>query len=72
MGSIQGTMRPLLSITQFGGPLFIAILRDIRGTYDLAFILATAFGLVGAALVLLARPPVRPTASPTASPKASS
>ena len=68
VGSIQGTMRPLLSITQFGGPLFIAILRDIRGTYDLAFILATAFGLIGAALVLLASPPVRPTAAPSASP----
>ena len=61
VGSIQGTMRPLLSITQFGGPLFIAVLRDITGAYDLPFILATCLGLVGAALVLLASPPVRRT-----------
>ena len=72
VGSIQGTMRPLLSITQFGGPLFIAILRDIRGTYDLAFILATVMGLIGAALVLLASPPVRPKTTPSASPTTSS
>ena len=71
VGSIQGTMRPLLSITQFGGPLFIAVLVDIRGTYDLAFILATCMGLVGAALVLLASPPVRPGAASGVTPAAS-
>ncbi len=72
VGSIQGTMRPLLSITQFGGPLFIAVLVDIRGTYDLAFTLATVMGLIGAALVLLASPPVRPTAVPAKAPVPSS
>lgn len=58
-GSIQGSLRPLISISGFGGPLFIAVLTDIRGSYDLAFAIATAMGLVSVILVLMAKPPTR-------------
>ena len=60
MGSIFGTLRPLMSLSQLVGPLFIAVLFDLTGTFDLALGIVSALGFLGAATALLARPPVLP------------
>ena len=62
-GSIQGAMRPLLAFPQLAGPLLVAVLFDATGTFDLAFLIAAALGFMGAAVVLLATPPVRRAAA---------
>lgn len=58
MGSIFGTLRPLMSLSQLVGPLFIAVLFDWTGTFDLALGIVSALGFLGAAIALLAQPPV--------------
>ena len=60
MGSIFGTLRPLMSLSQLVGPLFIAVLFDWTGTFDLALGIVSALGFLGAAIALLAQPPVPP------------
>ena len=63
MGSIQGTMRPLLSIPSVVGPVALAAVHDYFGNFDLAFLLAAALGFVAVGVVLLATPPIpRPPA----------
>jgi OFA family oxalate/formate antiporter-like MFS transporter len=57
-GSIQGAMRPLMSIPQLVGPILVAVIFDATGSFDIAFLFAAALGFVGTALVLLAAPPV--------------
>ena len=59
MGSIFGTLRPLMSLSQLVGPLFIAVLFDLTGTFDLALGIVSSLGFLGAAIALLAQPPVR-------------
>lgn len=58
MGSIFGTLRPLMSLSQLVGPLFIAILFDWTGTFDLALAIVSTLGFIGAAIALLAEPPI--------------
>ena len=57
IGTIQGTMRPLLGISQLAGPLLVAIVFDATGTFDVAFAACVVVGLVAAAIALLATPP---------------
>ncbi|MEE8443614.1 MAG: MFS transporter, partial [Dehalococcoidia bacterium] len=64
MGSIQGTLRPLLTIPQLVGPLFLGWLVDVTGTYSYAFVFAGIMGIGAAAIVLRAIPPGKPAAKP--------
>ena len=57
IGTIQGTMRPLLGVSQLAGPLLVAIVFDATGTFDVAFLACVVVGLVAAAIALLATPP---------------
>ena len=57
IGTIQGTMRPLLGISQLAGPLLVAMVFDATGTFDVAFLACVVVGLVAAAIALLATPP---------------
>ena len=59
-GTIQGTMRPLLTVSPLIGPLLVAMLYDSTGSFDLAFILATICGLLSTLVVLFAKPPRNP------------
>ncbi|MBI4197828.1 MAG: MFS transporter [Chloroflexi bacterium] len=59
MGSIQGTMRPLLSLPGLGGPLLLAWLVDTTGSYHPAFIIAGGLGLGAAGVALFATAPKR-------------
>ena len=62
-GSIQGTMRPLLTISPLTGPLLVALLYDATESFNLAFIIATGLGLLSTVVVLFAKPPVSPALS---------
>lgn len=57
IGTIQGTMRPLLGFSQLAGPLVVAMVFDATGTFDVAFLATVAVGMVAAAIALLATPP---------------
>ncbi|MBI4338996.1 MAG: MFS transporter [Chloroflexi bacterium] len=56
-GTIQGSMRPFLSIPSLVGPLFLAWLVDITGSYSPAFLIAGGLGLGAAVVALFATPP---------------
>ena len=56
-GSIQGAVRPFVTLSQLISPLFIAFLFDMTGTFQVAFLIASAFGLLGTIVVLFASPP---------------
>lgn len=60
-GTIQGTMRPFLSISSLLGPIAIAVMFDITGTFNLAFLLNGALGFIGSFAAILAVQPVHPT-----------
>ena len=60
-GTIQGTMKPFLSISSLLGPIIIAIMFDMTGTFDLAFLLNGALGFIGSFAALLAVQPVHPS-----------
>jgi OFA family oxalate/formate antiporter-like MFS transporter len=59
MGTIQGTMRPLLSLPGLGGPLLLAWLVDTTGSYHPAFLIAGGLGLGAAVVALFATAPKR-------------
>ncbi|MQF83157.1 MFS transporter [SAR202 cluster bacterium AD-802-E10_MRT_200m] len=58
-GTIQGVLRPFLAGPGLAIPLITALLFDTTGTFDIAFILAAAPGVLAIFLVLLATPPKR-------------
>ena len=64
MGTIQGTMRPLLTLPQLVGPLFLGWLADTTGTFSYSFAVAGVVGLGASAIVLLATPPQPPLVEP--------
>ena len=67
-GTIQGSVRPFLTISTLAGPLFIAFLYDSTGSFDIAFLVTGAVGLVSTILALMAKPPKRkdiPSPAPT-------
>ncbi len=63
LGAIRGTMRPALTLASAAGPLVIAGLYDIRGSYTLAFTVVMSTWLVAGLLFFLAKPPKPPTSS---------
>jgi len=62
-GSIQGTLRPLLTASRLIAPISMAVLFDITGSYDVAF--GLAFGVAAASIGFFwaAKPPVLPSNS---------
>ena len=60
-GTIQGAMKPFLSISSLLGPIVIAIMFDMTGTFDLAFLLNGALGFIGSLAAILAVQPVHPS-----------
>ena len=65
LGAIRGTMRPALTLASAAGPLVIAGLYDVRGSYTLAFTVVMFTWFLAGALFLLARPPKRQESAPT-------
>ena len=59
LGSIQGTLRVLMSLPQLVGPLFVAWVFDATGTYTKVFAVISGLGVFAGLLVLLAKPPVQ-------------
>lgn len=59
LGAIRGIMRPALTTASAAGPLVIAGLYDLRGSYDTAFVFVMAMWLVAGLMFLLAPPPRR-------------
>ena len=58
-GTIQGVLRPFLAGPGLAIPLITAFLFDTTGTFDIAFIIAAAPGILAIFLVLYATPPSR-------------
>ena len=56
-GAILGAVRPFLTVFSLIGPLFIAGVFDLTGTFNLAFLVAGGLGVLSAGLVLWATPP---------------
>jgi len=61
-GAIRGAALTVQVASQAAGPLIAGALRDITGAYDTALMTFCAFGLTGAVVALLARPPKQPAA----------
>ncbi|MSQ26181.1 MAG: MFS transporter [Dehalococcoidia bacterium] len=59
LGSIQGSLRVLMSLPQLVGPLFVAWVFDATGTYSKVFAVIAGLGIFAGLLVLLAKPPVQ-------------
>ena len=59
IGTIRGVVTPITSATGAIGPLLVSVVYDTTGTYSLAFGGMMVLSLAGAALVLLAKPPVK-------------
>ncbi|MBH51598.1 MAG: hypothetical protein CL785_00375 [Chloroflexi bacterium] len=57
-GGIQGSMRPLLGVSQLLGPIIVSWYFDQTGSFNIPFFVAGVLGLVGTATTLLAKPPV--------------
>ncbi len=60
LGEIRAVAMPFSIVFSAGGPLLAGALYDRTGSYESAFLTFAAFSVVGTALVLMARPPVRP------------
>jgi MFS family permease len=59
-GSIQGTLRPLLTASRLIAPISMAVLFDITGSYDVAFLLAFVVAAASIGLFWAAKPPTLP------------
>ena len=59
LGAIRGIMRPALTLASAAGPLVIAGIYDLKGSYTLAFVFVMFMWLVAGLMFLLAKPPVR-------------
>ena len=60
-GAIQGITRPFIAVPTLVGPVLVAVLFDVMGTFDTAFIVASLLGIAGGIMALFATPPVRRT-----------
>ena len=56
-GTIQGTIRPILAIPQLVGPLLIAMVFDMTGSFYAGFFIASVLGFIASGVALFARPP---------------
>ena len=68
LGAVNGVMRPFITVTNAAGPLMIAGLYDIQGTYRLAFFLVMISWFLAGATILPAKPP-SPRPAPTGTDK---
>jgi len=59
LGSINGIMRPILTISTASGPLIIAGIYDLSGAYFWAFVLVLAAWVIMGLVALVTRPPSR-------------
>jgi MFS family permease len=57
-GGIQGSIRPLLGISQLLAPIIVSWYFDKTGSFNITFFAFGVLGLVGAAIALLAKPPI--------------
>ena len=62
-GAIQGATRPFLIASSLVGPLFIAFVFDVTGSFDLGFLVAGVMGLASAFLGLAATMPSKEEAT---------
>lgn len=56
-GTILGSVRPFLTVATLVGPLLIAAVYDLTGTFTPAFVFAGGLGLVSAVIALFATAP---------------
>ena len=54
-------MKPFLSISSLLGPIVIAVMFDMTGTFNLAFLLNGALGFIGSLAAFFAVQPVHPS-----------
>ena len=59
-GKIMGMSQVPMNIMLLGAPIYPAILHDMQGSYDFAFLSLAALNFVGGAMFLLAKRPVKP------------
>ena len=57
LGAIRGAMRPAITVASAAGPLVIAGIYDLNGSYELAFIFVMMMWFAAGMMFLLARPP---------------
>ena len=57
-GTIRGLMTPVTMISAVGGPVFTALVFDMTGSYEPAFLILAFVSLIALALILLARRPI--------------
>jgi len=58
VGAIQGATMPFRLISTAGGPLFAGYIYDVTGSYNIAFSLFAGTYLLGALMILTAKPPI--------------
>ncbi len=59
-GKIMGMSQVPMNIMLLGAPIYPAILHDIQGSYDLAFLSLAALNFIGGAMFLMAKKPNKP------------
>ena len=57
LGSINGIIRPFVTLANAGSPLLVALLYDRQGSYEGVFLIIAVGWLIAAAATLLARSP---------------
>ena len=64
LGTIRGFVAPIQLVSGIGGPLFAALVFDLRQSYILAFYIFVASYILGALLILITQPPTPPNKAP--------
>ena len=59
-GKIMGMSQVPMNIMLLGAPIYPAILHDVQGSYDFAFLSLAFLNFIGGAMFLLAKKPVKP------------
>ena len=62
LGAVRGVAMPFALVLGAGGPLAVSLYFDVVGDYYGAFYALSAFSVLGALVMLLARKPVKPRA----------
>ena len=57
LGAIRGAMRPAITTASAAGPLIIAGIYDLNGSYEIAFVFVMMMWFAAGMMFLLARPP---------------
>ncbi len=67
LGSINGMIRPFMTVSSAVSPLAVAALYDVTGAYRVSFVIIAACWLTAGLAVSLARPPMAPVTEDVAS-----